>query len=122
MSHIFIGVNGIEYTCEWCQSSRTPKDRPDLCIIATCPKHGKTWHYRADAELLDAAPQLLEACEALVKGIRFLGDARAASDAMASEIEYDEMSDEWREYLEPCILEPYDQAVAAIAAAKGESE
>ena len=65
--HIFRGAAGSEFICEWCQPSGSgwPKRRPDLCTIATCPQHGRVWHYRKDAALLDAAPLLLAALESV---------------------------------------------------------
>ena len=63
--HIFRGAAGSEFICEWCQPSEWTKRRPDLCVIATCPQHGRTWHYRKDAALLAAAPLLLAALEAV---------------------------------------------------------
>ena len=68
--HIFRGAAGSEFICEWCQPSEWTKRRPDLCVIATCPQHGRVWHYRKDAALLDAAPLLLKALEAAEKMIR----------------------------------------------------
>ena len=53
--HIVRGAAGSEFICEWCQPSGWPTRRPDLCTVARCPQHGRTWHYRKDAALLDAA-------------------------------------------------------------------
>lgn len=54
---------------------------------------------------------LLEACEKLVAAIEELGHARACSYYE----EYDGEGDQWRDHIEICLLEPYDQVQAAIA-------
>lgn len=88
-----------------CGCFTTPYDYGDHGIIL-CPLHG-------------AAPRLLEACKDFLEAIEFLGHARMASDMMASDLEYDGEGDQWRGYVEPCLLDPYDKAQAVLALVGG---
>jgi len=57
---------------------------------------------------------LYEKAKELLDAVEFLGKARAASDASASgDFEYDGTDGRWRDYVEPCLLEPYDALLAA---------
>ena len=64
--------------------------------------------------VLEAAKSsmLLEACKGLLDAIELLGHTRAASDCAASDLEYSGDGILWRDYIEICLLDAYDLALA----------
>ena len=56
----------INYICEWC----TPAPWATVARfreIKLCPIHGRVWHYRDDAALLDTAPEMLAELERIME-------------------------------------------------------
>lgn len=56
--------------------------------------------------------RLLEACEALLEGIRLIGHSRWQTYSQGPD--YDGSGEDWRYCIEPCIMGPYDLVQAAI--------
>ena len=81
----------------------------------TCCWRPDNAHYptrEGDFYLLAAASDLLAACEAFCAAIEYRGKIRMGEDLLPDE-------SNWRDYMEPYLLEVYDQAKAAIALARG---
>lgn len=66
-------------------------------------------HYQSMLSLGKELGECLDALEALCDAIEKRYKSLKASDMRAADLDYDGSGDDWKEYVEPIIMVPYEQ-------------